>query len=331
MKPLRLTATLAAALAAAALLTAPLAAQERLRLGHHHAVGGMIDQTANKFADLVREKTGGTVEVQIIPAAQLGQERELFDLLNNNGVDATLTSLGHMDSYYGPITVTSYPFAFRSWEHASNALRGEFGDRIKDGVAANSNAEIVGWLEVGFRDLIFRGEPITSLAGMQGVNMRSAESQTWIRMYELMGARPTPVTWGEIYLAMQTGVLQGLDSPAFAALDMKFNEVTSSLVKTNQMFAAMGIVVNQNRLARLTPEQQAAIREAGDEAGIWVNETILVPGAEVAYARMEELGMAVVEPENPEEWQAAMRPLWEELSARHPGSEELLEILLATE
>lgn len=326
----RLCTTLAALVAAAA-IALPAAAQERLRLGHHHAVGGLIDDTANKFAELVAEKTDGSVEVQIIPGAQLGQERELFDLLNNNGVDATITSLGHMDSYYGPITVTSYPFAFRSWEHARNALRGEFGDRIKAGVSENSNAEIVGWLEVGFRDLIFRGEPITTLEGMEGVNMRSAESQTWIRMYELMGARPTPITWGEIYLSMQTGVLKGLDSPAFAALDMNFHEVTDSLVKTNQMFAAMGIVVNENAMARLTPEQQAAVREAGDEAGIWVNETILVPGAETAYERMEELGMAVVEPENPDEWREAMRPLWDELSARHPGSDELLEILLSTE
>lgn len=304
---------------------------DTIRLGHHHAVGGMIDQTANKFAELVNEKTNGEIEVDIIPGAQLGQERELFDLLNNNGVDATITSLGHMDSYYGPITVTSYPFAFRDWDHARAALNGEFGDMIKDGVAENSQAQIVGWLEVGFRDLILRGEPITNLEDMAGVNMRSPESQTWIRMYELMGARPTPITWGEIYLSMQTGVLQGLDSPAFAALDMKFNEVTDSLVKTNQMFAAMGIVVNKNTMSRFTEEQQAAIAEAGSEAGMFINDTILKPGAETAYAKMEELGMVVADPENPQEWQEAMLPLWEELSAQHPGSEELLEVLLATE
>ena len=319
-----------AALAVGVALSYPAAA-ETIRMGHHHAVGGMIDNTANKFAELVKEKTNGEVEVQIIPGAQLGQERELFDLLNNNGVDATITSLGHMDSYYGPITVTSYPFAFRDWEHARTALAGEFGDRIKQGVSENSSAEIVGWLEVGFRDLIFRGDPITKLENMEGINMRSPESQTWIRMYELMGARPTPITWGEIYISMQTGVLQGLDSPAFAALDMKFNEVTDSLVKTNQMFAIMGIVVNENTMEKLTEEQRQAIREAGAEAGMWVNTTVLEPGAQTAYNKMEELGMTVVEPENPDEWREAMRPLWDELSAQHPGSDELLQILLETQ
>lgn len=312
-------------------LFASAAVAETLRFAHHHAVGGFIDDTANKFAELVAAKTGGEVTIQVIPGGQLGQERELFDLLNNGGIDATITSLGHMDTYYGPITVTSYPFAFRDWDHASNAFNGAFGDMIKEGVSANSKAEIVGWLEVGFRDLIFRGEPITTLAGMQGVNMRSAESQTWIRMYELMGARPTPVTWGEIYLSMQTGVLQGLDSPAFAALDMKFNEVTNSLVQTNQMFAAMGIVVHEDAMAKLTPEQQAAVAEAGAEAGQEISETVLRPGADSAYAKMEEIGMTVVAPENPEEWREAMRPLWDELSAQHPGSDELLEVLIATE
>ena len=105
-----------------------------LRMGHHHAVGGMIDKTANKFAELVKEKTNGEVTIQIIPGAQLGQERELFDLLNNNGVDATLPSLGHMDSYWGPITVTSYPFAFRDWQHARKALAGALSGSTPHGV-----------------------------------------------------------------------------------------------------------------------------------------------------------------------------------------------------
>lgn len=317
--------------AALLLMSSGAAVAETIRMAHHHAVGGMIDQTANKFAELVQEKTNGAVNVQIIPGGQLGQERELFDLLNNDGIDATITSLGHMDSYWGPITVTSYPFAFNDWDHARNALEGEFGQRIKEGISAHSKAEIVGWLEVGFRDLIFRGEPVTTLAGMQGLNMRSAESQTWIRMYELMGARPTPVTWGEIYISMQTGVLQGFDSPAFAALDMKFNEVTNSLVKTNQMFAIMAIVVHENALARLSDEHREAVVAAGAEAGAFINDTVLRPGADMAYAKMEELGMVVEAPENPDEWREAMRPLWDELSAQHPGSDELLQVLLATE
>lgn len=320
-----------AAIAAMVVVGGAANAAEIIRMGHHHAVGGMIDNTAKKFAELVSAKTNGEVEVRIFPGAQLGQERELFDLLNNNGVDACITSLGHMDRYYSPMAVTSFPFAFRSWQHARNALTGEFGGMLKDGLKKNSNAQIVGWLEVGFRDLLFRGEPVTELAGMKGLEMRSPENFVWIRMYELMGAKPTPITWGEIYVSMQTGVLRGLDTPAFAAVDMKFNEVTNAMVTTNHMFAAMGIVVNKNRLAKLSPAHQKAIEEAGFEAGMWINDTVLRPGADTAYGKLKELGVKVVAPSNPDEWAQAMRPLWDELMKKHPGSDKALQMLLATE
>jgi len=329
---MKLSYSVASAAIGMSLLFAPVqASAETLRFAHHHSVGGFIDKFATKFAELVKEKTNGEVDVRIIPGGQLGQERELFDLINNGGIDATFTSLGMMDTYYPAIVVTSYPFAFKSWEHASKAFNGEFGDRIKAGLKEKSNTEIVGWLENGFRDLIFRDAPVTKLADMKGVNMRSAESHTWIRMYELMGARPTPITWGEIYLSMQTGVIAGFDSPAFAALDMKFNEVTKSLVKTNQMFAVGAIVVNKNKMATLTESQQAAVTAAGNEAGIFINETVMKPGADGAYKKMQEIGMTVVEPENPDEWRTAMLPLWDELSAKYEGAGELLKILQATE
>ncbi len=329
MNKLRIS-VLAMAAGATLLLGGNALAAEVIRMGHHHAVGGMIDKTANKFAELVAAKTNGDVEVKIFPGAQLGQERELFDLLDNNGVDASITSLGHMDRAYPPIAVTSFPFAFKSWDHARNALRGDFGDMLKAGLKENSNAQIVGWLEVGFRDLLFRGDPVTKMADMKGLDMRSPESFVWIRMYELMGAKPTPITWGEIYVSMQTGVLRGLDTPAFAAIDMKFNEVTDSMVTTNHMFAAMGIVVNKNRMARLSPAHQKAVIEAGDEAGQWVNDTILRPGSETAYAKMEEIGVRVVAPENPAEWADAMKPLWAEMISKNPGADKALDVLLAT-
>ena len=91
-------------------------------------------------------------------------------------------------------------------------------------------------------------------------------------MFELLGARPTPVTWGEVYTAMQTGVAAGLESPAVAALDMKFDEVTESLVKTQHMFGIMVININEQRFDSLSPEFQDAILQAGWAAGDYFDE-----------------------------------------------------------
>src|SRR5207244_11971224 len=115
----------------------------------------------------------------------------------------------------------------------------------------DTGTQVLGYIHLGFRDMLFRGAAIRDAAAIKGVKMRSPEATMWFRMFELLGARPTPVTWGEVYTAMQTGVADGLESPGMAALDMKFNEVVKSLVRTHHMFASMGILVNSTRLAAL--------------------------------------------------------------------------------
>jgi TRAP-type transport system periplasmic protein len=319
----------AAAVIAAGLWTTTGMAQQALRLGHHHAPGGQVDQTAQKFAEIVKAKSNGQIAVTIYPSAQLAQEREAFALLNQGVIDLTLTSVGLMDQFYPPVAVTALPFVFRDWGQATRALEGEFGKALAAGLAAKSNAQILGIYSLGFRDMLFRGEPITDVGGMKGLRMRSPEANVWVRMFQLMGARPTPVTWGEVYTAMQTGVADGLESPVMAALDMKFNEVTKSVVQTRHMFAPMAIVMNKARLQRLSPEQQKSITDAGAEAARWSTTALGEPGEAQGYKTMQEKGMKVVAAANLDAWAAAVRPLWDEV-AKDDETKKLLKLLVET-
>jgi TRAP-type C4-dicarboxylate transport system substrate-binding protein len=160
--------------------------------------------------------------------------------------------------------------------------------------------------------------------------MRSPEAAMWFRMFELLGARPTPVTWGEIYSAMQTGVADGLESPPMAALDNKFNEVVKSLVRTRHMFGSMAIFASSTRLMRLTKEQQDILGSAGREATEWVNRNVTEPGEAQAYKRMAELGMQVVDPARIEDWSTPVQPMWAELTNKTPGSDKLLKLIVDT-
>jgi tripartite ATP-independent transporter DctP family solute receptor len=303
---------------------------ETLRLAHHHAVGGTVDLTAKKLAELVEQKSGGALKIRIFPAAQLGQEAEAMALVNQGAVDLSITSLGHMDDYWPPVNVSDLPFIWRGWEHAFKAYGGAYGAALKKGVRDHSNLELLGFLHFGFRDMIFRGPPVTSVGGMKGMKMRSPESQVWIRMFQLLDARPTPVTWGEVYTAMQTGVAEGLESPPKAALDMKFNEVTKSLVRTNHMFGSMAVTVNKNRLDGLSSKLRQVLREAGEEATDWANKTISQPGEQQAYSILKQKGIAVVDPDNPAMWSNAMKPLWDEVAGRDPDGPKMVELLVNT-
>jgi TRAP-type transport system periplasmic protein len=314
----------------AAWLFTPAFAQTTLRLAHHHAVGGQVDLTANKFAELVASKSGGALQIKVFPAAQLGQEREAYGLVNTGVVDLSITSLAILDQVYPVINVTSLPFVFRDWEHVYKLYDGEFGQALRDGIKQRTGTQLLGYLHLGFRDMLFRGAPIADAAGLKGVKMRSPEAAMWFRMFELLGARPTPVTWGEVYSAMQTGVAEGLESPAATALDNKFNEVTKSLVRTRHMFGSMGIFVSSPKFARLSKEQQDILAAAGREAAEWSNKTIGEPSEAQAYKKMTELGMQVVDPVDKEAWAKAMQPMWSELTSKTPGTDRLLKIMLET-
>ncbi len=308
-------------------LSLTAASAETLRIAHHHAVGGQLDKAGNFFVEEVARITDGALEIQIFPAAQLGQQQEAYDQLDLGVIDMTLSPASLMDKKWPAIRHMDLPFLWGSFEHFEAAKNGAWGEALIQGMMDNSNTRIVGISGFGFRDMIFRGEPVTTVAGLEGMKMRAPEARLWIRMFELLGARPTPVTWGEVYTAMQTGVAAGLESPAVAALDMKFDEVTESLVRTQHMFGIMVININEQRFDSLSPEFQAAILEAGWAAGDHF-DSITKKEIESAYAQMEERGVTVVDPDNRQEWVDAMLPLWDEVKADHADVDGLIALVL---
>jgi tripartite ATP-independent transporter DctP family solute receptor len=289
-----------------------------------------VDQAVNKFAELVKARSNGALQVKVFPAAQLGQEREAYGLCKTGVVDLSITSLAILDQVYPAINVTSLPFVFRDWDHVNKLYDGEFGAALAEGIRTQTGTTGLGWLHLGFRDMLFRGAPIRDVAGMKGVKMRSPEATMWFRMFELLGARPTPVTWGEVYTAMQTGVADGLESPPMVALDMKFNEVVKGVVKTNHMFASMGIFANSTKFRSLPEEQQDLLITAGRDATDWSNKTISRPGEQEAYKRMTALGMQVADPADAQAWAKPMTPLWQETASKYPGAGHLLTMIQST-
>lgn len=323
------TAFRAGLVALALLSSTALASAETFRLAHHNAVGSATDKAANKLAELVAERSEDRITVQVFPGAQLGQEREAFDLVNQDGIDISLTSTPIPDGIFPPMAVTGLPYVFRDWDHAIAAYNGEFGQGLIDGMRETTDVEILGFFHVGFRDMLFATEPHTTVASMVGLKMRSPESFVWIRMFELLGTQPTPVTWGEVYTAMQTGVAAGLDTPASAALDNNFDEVTSAMVKTGHMFGSMMIAMNDSKFNALSSDDQTLMKQAAVDMGSWMDNEVTRPAEADAYDRLEAAGVTVVEAENIEEWRAAVAPLYDEIRSRYNGSDRFIEMLVA--
>lgn len=216
--------------------------------------------------------------------------------MEQGGIDISITTTSFLDKNYPPIALTSMPFIFGDWQHAMSAYEGAFGDAIRNNVRAASETEILAFLGVGFRNLFFSGAPVTELAGMQGVKMRSPENHAYIKMFELMGAVPTPVTWGEVYTAMQTGVAEGFDAPPGVAVDSKLHEVSKGVLKSNHMYSAMVFAMNKSKFEGMPAEMQELIRNAALEAARSTNLEVTIPAEEAAFDIFRAAGMTIAEP-----------------------------------
>lgn len=298
-----------------------------IRLGHHHAVDGSVDKLANKISELAAEKSGGAMKIEVFPGGQLGQEQEAIDGINMGTLEMSIVSPGLMDQYDPIFGIETLPFIFEDWDHADSALNGEVGQVLRDRLLEESDIHIMGFMHLGFRHMITQSKPIESLEDIQGMKMRSPEAWVWVRMFELLGANPTPVTWGEAYTALQTGVVEGMESPASNILDMKFNEVTDYLILSNHMFGTITVVLNEKVYQDLTDEQQNILDEAVTEAIDDINENVARPEDKQAIETLKESGMTVIELTDVDKWRSAVEPMYEEFTEKAPGSSEVIEMI----
>ncbi|MHA2314767.1 MAG: TRAP transporter substrate-binding protein [Candidatus Hermodarchaeia archaeon] len=299
-----------------------------VKMGHHHAVGGTVDQAANKFRDVLKEKTKGKVEVQVFPGAQLGQEKEAIDGINLGTIDASIVSESLMDTYQPFMALDALPFLFTSWKHVDKSLNGPVGERMAKLMLEKSKIRILRFLMLGFRDMLFVRKRITHLSEMKGLKMRAPEAWAWIRMYQLLGSKPTPITWGEVYTALQNKVVEGMDSPLSMVIDMKFFEVSKHVLLTKSMFSSISLVMNNDFYNRLPDDIKKAVDESAKEAIDYVNWEVSHKAELAAVEKLKKLGLTVdhAKPSR-EAWEKAVRPQHEEFAKKKgPMAKELLEM-----
>ena len=320
-----------ALLLATAILSAPpgvLAAEKLvIKLGHHHAVGGQEDQYTHKFAELVSKKSNGAIEVKVLPGAQLGQEAEAAEGIHLGTLQTTVASAPFMNKYVKEMGIDYLPFIWESWEHVPRALNGAAGEEMnKRLLAAKSNVTILAWHQIGFRSMLFVKERVKSIEGLRGLKMRSPENWIWISMFRALGAKPTPITWGEVYPALQAGVVDGMETPYQAAIDMKFVEVAKHWTVTEHMFSSMPHHVNDRWYRSLPQETQKILYDSAQEAAKWISAKTKQTEVDVKH-RLEKMG-CTFDTVDKQPFRDRMKPVYDEFVKRAPAGQSLLDLIM---
>jgi len=297
------------------LLTSTLfAAEVTLKLGHIADPKNPYAQGAQKFADLVKEKSGGTMEVKVYPSSQLGNQRDLVEGLTLGTVDMTLTSTAVLGNFHEQVAVFDLPFIFRNRSHAFKALD-TVGMEIAKGLEPKG-LKVLAYFENGVRNMTNNVRPIRKPEDMKGLKIRVMEQPIYIAMMKALGANPTPMAFGELFTALQKGVVDGQENPAAHIYTKRFFEVQKYISLTEHTYSAEPLVISMITWNKLTPEQQKILQEAANEAKDWQRQ-LAIDLEQGYWDKIRESGKCeIITDVDKEAFRKATKPVWKQFESK---------------
>lgn len=247
------------------LAVAANAADFVFKLGHIADPENPYAKGAEKFAQLVKEKTGGKVEIQVFPSSQLGNQRDLVEGTQFGTIDFTMTSTAVLGNFLPQVAVFDLPFIFRDVQHAYKAL-----DTVGMEIAQKlQGMKLLAYYENGVRHMTNSKRPIRKPEDMKGLKIRVMEQPIYIEMIKALGGNPTPMAFGELFTALQQGVVDGQENPAAHIYTARFFEVQKYISLTAHTYSAEPMLVSLAAWNKLPKDLQEKIQSAANESRDW--------------------------------------------------------------
>ena len=316
------TAKATLALALASTLTAGVAtAAEVLRFGHVGEPGSLFEASVNAFIENANERLGDRVEVQGFGSSQLGKDSELLQKLKLGQVDFALPS-SVMSSVADEFGVFEMPYIVTSRDHMRR-IRDELGEEVLDAAAREKGYRILAYFENGFRHITNNTRPVDVPADLKGIKLRTPKGEWRVKMFQLYGANPTPMSFSEVFTALKTGVIDGQENPYAQIASAKFQEVQEYLSITGHVYTPAYVLVSDKAFAKLPEDVQADLIAAAEET----QEEVYAMAAELEEKLLGELeagGMTVNEADK-QAFIDASTPIYDEFASSVEGGAELVE------
>ncbi len=302
-----------------------IAAEKTLRFAHMWPPTSGWGRAAQEFADLVAKKTGGKIEIKLFPQGQLGNERENEESLQLGNLDLTFGGPGVLTNFDPKIGIFDMPFMFHGYDHANAVMDGSIGKKIFESLRKNAGIRVLASGAQGFRNVLTKGKSIGSMADIKGVKIRTPEADTYIRTFRLIGANPVPVAWGDTYMAVQSGVVDGMEGTPDVMRNFKMFEVGKNVAITGHILATLQLLVSEKVYQEMSADIQKVLSDAAVEAWHKQRDAAQV-GNEDALAELEKkMGVKISKPDL-KPFQKAVSPLWNEW-AKKAGATDLVDAI----
>ena len=300
----------AGAAAATSLLPASVRAQgaKRIRFAHPAPPAHGWHIWAELFKKSVEEKSGGKLQVQIFPNAQMGNERDTAQAVRIGSLEMGAIGVGLMN-WVPEMSITDAPFLWKSRQQCYRAIAGPFGEDLRKR-ALDKGFMLTGWTDLGYRCMTNNRRPINSAKDMQVMKMRVPNSKAYIAMMQATGASTVAIDLSELYLALRQGVADGQDTPPSVVKSNKYYEVQKFVSKTDHVLTTAYTVANPKFFESLSTEEKKAFLAACTEADEHLRKHTQKDEAE-AYDFLKSQGMQVSLDVDVESFRVACAPVLE--------------------
>lgn len=224
-----------------------------------------------KFETAVEEGTEGRYDVEVYSSAQLGDDTKAVEGLRAGTLEMCVTSTAPLTGMIKELAIFDLPFLFTSDGIADQVLDSEVGEYLSARMPSK-NLVNLGWWEFGFRHLTNSVKPVRTPADLQGLKIRTMANKFHLAAWEAMGANPTPMSWGEVFISLEQGAIDGQENPVPNFFSAGIHEVNPYVTTTGHIYAPLMFLVSKPVWETVSEADQAVIREAAKATGARVRE-----------------------------------------------------------
>lgn len=288
---------------------------KKYRMGAVAAPTSIQTKGAEYFAQKVKEKTNGAIEISIFPGGQLGGDEALGQELSRGNLDFALLNQGSLAGMDPLLDFHYLPYIVQNFKQADALYYGDgiIPTTMKE-TLAKYKIHALAFYELEFRGLSNSKRPVASVNDIKGLKLRVPGSKAIMGFFQQAGAQAVAIPMPELYTALQQKTVDGQDNGVIITYDNKLHEANKFYTRTNHVYAMGSIVISEELWGKLSPEDQKIVEEAAKEAQAWevAEERKLTDDY---ISKMKEQGVTVVEPtpEQMQEFQAVGVKVWDSL------------------
>jgi tripartite ATP-independent transporter DctP family solute receptor len=282
------------------LMLLPLAACQQtgqtrvLKIAHTHDTTHPIHEALVYLGQQLAEKSGGRMSIKIFTSAQLGQEREAVELLQIGSLAMTKVSASALENFVPDFKAFSYPYLFRDRAHQFTVLDGPTGRQM---LASGEPYFLrgLGFFDAGSRSFYTKSKPISSPDDLKGLKIRVMKSNIAMQMVEVMGGSPTPISYGELYTALQQGVVDGAENNSPSLLSSRHYEVCKYYSIDEHTTVPDVLLISAVIWNTLSDQEKAWLQAAADQAVVYQRQ-LWAKAEREALVQVEKAGVQVSYP-----------------------------------